>query len=94
MKTTFFFSLLISLFLIFSLNNAQAQSANGGKPKQIINGVTSSGTPSKVAKKTGNRAKKSVLRKSMSLLSAPPPSGSREKKQNKTHNIPKKYIRI
>jgi hypothetical protein len=94
MKTTIFFSLLISFFLIFSPDNAQAQSTNGGKPKQVINGPVSSGTPSKVAKKTSNRAKKSVLRKSMSLLAAPPPSGAREKKQNKTNNRPKKYIRI
>jgi hypothetical protein len=94
MKTTFFLSILITFLAAFSPCYLYSQSVVGGKPKQVINGPVRGGTPGKVARKTDNMTKKSVFRKSMAMLTSAPPSGAREKRQNKTVNKPKKYIRF
>jgi hypothetical protein len=84
---------LLSFLFVVAAYDGIAQSATGGKPKQVINGPVAGGTPTKTAKKVDNYNKKAVNRKPSGMLTTPPPPGAREKRQNKTHNRPKKSLR-
>ncbi len=65
----------------------------GGKPKSVVNSPRSSGTPGRLASKTTNRPKRSIMRRTYTSFVTNIPAGARERRQDKTNNRPKKYIR-